>query len=294
MSADSIQALYGPEPTTPRAPRSPSSYVNEYISGKTLPVPLELDLPTIQPVPPVHSRPESACSSTSWWSVSSRYSTPDTSPSPVELELEPIRWSIADLNYLISILYPDYVLKGHIHFAPPLQVLPDHGAFNVILYTNTALPPSLQTNYHCPFPANFSILAESGRCTNPPQARQAIAAALLRDYETVNDLCAKYNVISSLLAMSTAKLQSVLRTVPLMQKIKEKERFGRSWQLKDVDETYDIGARLEAFLLEPGWIELSAWGKCVEYALSLEEKVRMGMGEVYGAVGEFLRRAVEE
>ncbi|KAF2180171.1 hypothetical protein K469DRAFT_796285, partial [Zopfia rhizophila CBS 207.26] len=219
-----------------------------------------------------------------------------------EVTAQPValKWNNADLNYLLSILYPDLVLANRFAFSPPLEAIAAlSGPINFKLYVSNPVSPTPSGAFSRTSPIGTgrpirqTLLAESAPgCKDWASARKTLAECLLEDLHGVDRLCARYGVFSSLLCCPDWRLKSLLRGMQAMGRVDEPERWNRAYQLREVDEGCDLEARVEAYLLCAGLEEVGSCVGVVETVLGLGWEDRERMVVMYGEAGWFLRMAV--
>ncbi|KAF2463636.1 uncharacterized protein BDR25DRAFT_245180, partial [Lindgomyces ingoldianus] len=196
----------------------------------------------------------------------------------------------------------DLILKDQLFFVPLLSDLantPEPIHLQLFAKTPISTTPATAFSANAPIGTGRAIsqtlLAESGTtCVSAASARQSLAANLLSDFDTVNSICAKYNMMAALYSLPDNRLESIECGMRGMTNVTESERWSRKWHLRDVDGDCELEARIEAYLLETGFEELREWIGCVEVGLGLGFDDRRCWADVYAAAGEFLKMAYEE
>ncbi|KAH7411634.1 hypothetical protein DE146DRAFT_771184 [Phaeosphaeria sp. MPI-PUGE-AT-0046c] len=231
---------------------------------------------------------------------------PSTSPSLTEEYLPtPIRWTDADLMYLLTCLFPSPLVHNQLILSPPLASLPCTSSSPIHLHLHQLIPPAPPPrsaySKHLPIgtgrPAARTLhLASSSRtCYTAHDARRSLASSLLANKEFVIYMLDRYSVLATLYAETLDTLEGLYRGMIEMLGVGEKEWGERYGQLcGEVDGTCVLEARVEVYLLGMGRGEVEWWVENVEMALELEGDEREGWGGVYRDAAEFLGRAVGE
>lgn len=260
---------------------------NDY-AGKILAFPDTVTVPFIAALPPGHS-PESIISAS-------------TSPSIAPAGHQAIEWTAADLNYLLSALYPDEMVANSIMFVPDLEALPAAGSpvrLQMFLRIPAAPVPREAYSANAPIgtgrPVGKVLAGDSGLCVDVRTARRALAEDLLADRYAIQHAIGYYSLLRVFYSLSEASLRSVKHGIVGMARSGELEWYERLSQLQDarIDSSWPLEAKLEVMLLEGGRWGLGGWLGVVELGLGLTPEVRKSWAGVYAEANDFLKAALE-
>ncbi|KAF2688808.1 hypothetical protein K458DRAFT_400933 [Lentithecium fluviatile CBS 122367] len=296
MSANPFSDVYA----TPEGGDSASSYEQHENKINTM----TLIWPETFPITFVHAIP-SKCPGSRFSPDSSPSTTPSTPPL-ASLSYGTVEWTNANLNYLLSVLYPDQALANEFFFVPSLETLSQSDfttPAGLALYQRLPVTPAPRSAYAATAPIGTGrpkpttdLLATSRLSTTAASARQSLAARLIGDKSILNFMAAYYNLLAQLYVLPQPLLDSVHRGLKGMAQTSEPEWYARFVALRDagVDGSWGFEAQLEAFVLEAGFSELGRWMVVVENVRGLVREEREEWARIYFETGLFLERVRRE
>ncbi|KAK3216696.1 hypothetical protein GRF29_1g636988 [Pseudopithomyces chartarum] len=220
---------------------------------------------------------------------SSQYDAGEVSFSP------PLRWSAADLNYLLGAIFPDQTV-GRAILLELRNETPNSPSSPVRLGLYLRIPPQ-QRPVSAPAAApndtgrlvSKALITEATGATEQA-ARKALVQAILAMGVSLRHVTTQHLVLSHLYRQPDFALQSIKRGIQGMAAVSEVEWVERMVQLRPVkkDGMPWFEARLEMLLLEGGFSGLPKWASIVDVALGLREEQRVEWAKTYGEVVRFL------